>query len=121
MEANAAVAAARAGMFNAYIGIWSGRADPDGNVAVWLQSDGFLNWGKYLNPELDALLGRARAVTDIAARQPLYREVAATYTRDRPFMVMYHHNWLFAHSTKLSGFAPVPDGLIRPQGIKVAD
>ena len=121
MEGNAAVAAARAGMFNAYIGIWSGRADPDGNVAVWLQSDGFLNWGKYLNPELDALLGRARAVTDIAARQPMYREVAATYTRDRPFMVMYHHNWLFAHSTKLSGFAPVPDGLIRPQGIKVAD
>ena len=121
MEANAAVAAARAGAFNGYIGIWSGRADPDGNVAIWLQSDGFLNWGKYLNPAMDALLAQARAVTDVAVRQPLYREVAATYTRDRPFMVMYHHNWLFAHSAKLSGFIPVPDGLIRPQGIKVAE
>ena len=121
MEANAAVAAARAGEYNAYIGIWSGRADPDGNVANWLQSDGFLNWGKYLNPDFDALLARARAVTDVAARQPLYREVAATYTRDRPFMVMYHHNWLFAHGAKLSGFTPVPDGLVRPQGIRVGE
>ncbi len=121
LEANAAVAETRAGNFNAYIGIWSGRADPDGNVAVWLQSDGFLNWGKYNNPALDALLAQGRAVTDPAARQPIYREVAATYTRDRPFMVLYHHNWLFAHSAKLTGFTPVPDGLIRPQGIRIAD
>lgn len=121
LEANAAVAETRAGNFNAYIGIWSGRADPDGNVAVWLQSDGFLNWGKYNNPALDALLAQGRAVTDPAARQPIYREVAATYTRDRPFMVLYHHNWLFAHSARLTGFTPVPDGLIRPQGIRIAD
>ncbi len=121
MEANAAVAATRAGGFNAYIGIWSGRADPDGNVAVWLQSDGFLNWGKYVNPAFDGLLAQARGVTDVAQRQALYREVAVTYTRDRPFMVMYHHNWLFAHSAKLSGFTPVPDGLIRPHGIKVVE
>jgi len=121
MEANAAVAAARAGQFNAYIGIWSGRPDPDGNVAIWLQSDGFLNWGKYLNPKFDDLLARARAVTDVAQRQALYREISATYTADRPLMVMYHHNWLFAHSARVSGFTAVPDGLIRPQGIKVAD
>ena len=121
MEANAAVAATRAGGFNAYIGIWSGRADPDGNVAVWLQSDGFLNWGKYVSPALDALLAQARGVTDVAQRRALYRDVSAIYARDRPFMVMYHHNWLFAHSAKLSGFAPVPDGLIRPHGIKVGE
>ena len=121
MEANAAVASARAGEYNAYIGIWSGRADPDGNLSVWLQSDGFLNWGKYNNPALDALLARGRAVTEVAARQMVYREVVAAYTRDRPFMVMYHHNWQFVHSAKLSGFSPVPDGLIRPHGIKVTE
>jgi peptide/nickel transport system substrate-binding protein len=121
MEANAAVAATRAGNFNAYIGIWSGRADPDGNVAIWLQSDGFLNWGKYSNKELDGLLARARGVTDVAQRQALYRNISAIYTNDRPMMVLYHHNWLFAHSAKLSGFTPVPDGLIRPHGIKVVE
>ncbi len=121
MEANAGVAAARAGEFNAYIGIWSGRADPDGNVAIWLQSDGFLNWGKYINPKFDNLLAQARAVTNVAQRQALYRQISAIYTADRPLMVMYHHNWLFAHSNKVSGFTAVPDGLIRPQGIKVAE
>ena len=121
MEANAAVAATRSGAFNAYIGIWSGRADPDGNVAIWLQSDGFLNWGKYNSPTLDGLLAQARGITDPAQRRSLYHQVAATYTTDRPFMVMYHHNWLFAHTSKLSGFAPVPDGLIRPQGIKISE
>jgi hypothetical protein len=25
--------------------------------------------------------------------------------------------WLYAHSDRLKGFAPVPDGLIRPQGL----
>ncbi len=65
-EANALVAAARAGDYQATVVIWSGRADPDGNVAIWLACDGFLNWGKYCNPKFDDLLARARGVTDVA-------------------------------------------------------
>jgi peptide/nickel transport system substrate-binding protein len=119
LEANAGIAAAQRGQFNAYIGIWSGRADPDGNIAIWLASDGFLNWGKYSSKAMDDLLGRARAVTDPAARKVLYDQVSELYLTDRPLMVMYHQNWLFAHTTRLSGFSPVPDGLIRPQGIQI--
>ena len=121
MEANAAVAATQRGDFNAYIGIWSGRPDPDGNVAIWLASDGFLNWGKYSNKEFDALLAKARSITDVTERQSLYRDIAEIYLQDRPMMVLYHQNWLFAHSDKLSGFVPVPDGLIRPQGIQIKE
>jgi peptide/nickel transport system substrate-binding protein len=117
LEANASIAAAQSGQFNAYVGIWSGRADPDGNVAIWIASDGFLNWGKYKSPAMDDLLARARGVTEFAARKKLYDQVSALYLTDRPFMVLYHQNWLFAHTTALSGFTPVPDGLIRPQGI----
>ena len=121
MEANAAVAAVQRGEFNAYIGIWSGRPDPDGNVAIWLASDGFLNWGKYINKELDVLLAKARAITDVPERQALYRNIAETYLQDRPMMVLYHQTWLFAHSDKVSGFRPVPDGLVRPQGITLKE
>ena len=56
-EANALVAAARAGNYQATIVIWSGRPDPDGNVAIWLACDGFLNWGKYCNPTFDESAG----------------------------------------------------------------
>lgn len=121
MEANAAVAVVQRGEFNAYIGIWSGRPDPDGNVAIWLASDGFLNWGKYTNPLLDGLLAKARAITDVPERQALYRDIAETYLQDRPMMVLYHQTWLFAHSDKVTGFHPVPDGLIRPQGIALKE
>jgi peptide/nickel transport system substrate-binding protein len=119
-EANALVAAARAGNYQASIVIWSGRPDPDGNLAIWLACDGFLNWGKYCNPKFDDLLGRARGVTDVAQRQALYRQLVDVYTTDRPHLVLYHAKWLWAMSDKLSGFTPTPDGLIRPQGMTLA-
>jgi peptide/nickel transport system substrate-binding protein len=119
-EANALVAAGRAGNYQATIVIWSGRPDPDGNVAIWLACDGFLNWGKYCNPKFDDLLARARGVTDVAQRQALYRQVVDIYTTDRPHLVLYHAKWLWAMSDKVSGFTPTPDGLIRPQGMALA-
>ena len=114
-EANALVAAGRAGNYQATIVIWSGRPDPDGNVAIWLACDGFLNWGKYCNPKFDDLLARARGVTDVAQRQALYRQLVDIYLADRPHIILYHAKWLWALSDKVSGFTPTPDGLIRPQ------
>ena len=119
-EANAQVASARAGQYDATVVIWSGRPDPDGNVAIWLQCDGFLNWGKYCNPAFDALLAKARGVTDMAQRQAAYRQVVDLYLHDRPHIVLYHARWLWALSDKVSGFVPTPDGLIRPQGMALA-
>ena len=120
MEANAADAADQRGDYQIATGIWSGRPDPDGNLAIWLASDGFLNWGKYTNPAMDTLLAQARGTTDVAARQADYRKITDIFMRDRPFIVLYHQRWLFGLSDKVSGFAPVPDGLIRPQGISLA-
>jgi peptide/nickel transport system substrate-binding protein len=119
-EANALVAAARAGNYDATIVIWSGRPDPDGNVAIWLACDGFLNWGKYCNPKFDDLLARARGVTDVAQRQALYQQLVDIYLADRPHIILYHAKWLWAVSNKVSGFTPTPDGLIRPQGMTIA-
>ena len=119
-EANAQVASARAGQYDATVVIWSGRPDPDGNAAIWLQCDGFLNWGKYCNPAFDALLAKARGVTDMAQRQAAYRQVVDLYLHDRPHIVLYHARWLWALSDKVSGFVPTPDGLIRPQGMALA-
>lgn len=118
-EARAGVTAAKAGQFQAFGVIWSGRADPDGNSSIWLAKNGFLNWGSYQNPKYDDLLAQARAITDVGQRRALYAEADAIFQHDVPMMVLYHQTWLFAASTKLSGFTPVPDGLIRPQGIKL--
>ena len=72
------------------------------------------------NPAFDALLAKARGVTDVAQRQALYRQVVDVYLRDRPHIVLYHAKWLWALSDRVLGFVPAPDGLIRPQGMAVA-
>ncbi len=120
MEANAEVATTKSGAYQAALVLWSGRADPDGNVAIWLACNGFLNWGKYCNPKFDEVLTQARSVTDVAQRQALYRSLSDIYLADRPMIVLYHVKWLWAVSDRLAGFTPTPDGMIRPQGIRLA-
>jgi peptide/nickel transport system substrate-binding protein len=38
---------------------------------------------------------------------------------DRPLIYLRHAKYLYGMSAKLAGFTPYPDGLIRPQGIKL--
>jgi peptide/nickel transport system substrate-binding protein len=108
-----------AGDYQAALAIWSGRPDPDGNIAIWIACDGFLNWGKYCDSELDKNLAAARATTDPAERARLYANTADIYLAARPELVLYHFKWLWGVSRKVSGFVPNPDGLIRLGGMRI--
>jgi len=101
--------------------IWSGRADPDANISIWVACDGFVNYGKYCEPKLDEILGRARATTDNATRARLYAEAAAIYLPARPYLFLYHLKWFWGASAKLTGIVPHPDGIIRLQGLRFAN
>jgi peptide/nickel transport system substrate-binding protein len=101
--------------------IWSGRADPDANIAIWVACDGFVNYGKYCEPKLDDILRRARQTTDAAVRARLYAEAAAIYLPARPYLFLYHLKWFWGASAKLSGVVPHPDGIIRLQGLRLAN
>lgn len=120
MDANAEVAAGRAGNYQAALVFWSGRSDPDFNLSIWLACNGFLNWGHYCSKPFDSLLTAARSTTDIATRQALYRKVVATYLADVPHLFLYNLRWLWGATTRLSGYTPEPDGLFRPQGISLS-
>jgi peptide/nickel transport system substrate-binding protein len=39
--------------------------------------------------------------------------------KDRPLIYLYHRDWLWAYSNKLSGLREVPDGLLRVTGLKL--
>ncbi len=118
-EAGTFVAATERGDFEAAIGIWSGRADPDGNITIWIQCDGAINRGRYCNRELDGLFRDARSVNDVTARQALYRRASQIYLDERPLLGLYHYTWIWGMSEKVTGFVPHPDGLIRPQGLRI--
>ncbi len=109
------------GDFEAYMQAWSGRTDPDGNLWNFIHTGAPLNYPGYSNPEVDHWLEAARATTDVAARAALYAKVAAQNEVDLPVMYLFAPSNLVGMSTKINGFVPVPDGLIRLQGVTMAN
>jgi peptide/nickel transport system substrate-binding protein len=111
----------KSGAYEVSLLIWSGRSDPDANISIWVACDGFVNWGKYCDPKLDEILRRARSTTNEGQRAQLYADAAAIYLAARPYLFMYHLKWFWGASRKLTGFVPHPDGIVRLQGLKLAD
>jgi peptide/nickel transport system substrate-binding protein len=109
------------GDFEAFLLGWSGRTDPDGNIYnfVACKAPPALNIGHYCNSEVDRELEAARQAADPGERMPHYAKVAEHVLSDRPLIYLWHNRYLYGMSSKLSGFTPYPDGLIRPQGIRM--
>jgi peptide/nickel transport system substrate-binding protein len=110
---------AQAGNFQAFQIDWSGRIDPDGNSYVFLHSGAPQNDGGYSNPEADKLLDEARLVSDPAQRKALYEKLTKIVLNDEPIIYLFHRKVLIAHTKKLEGFRPIPDGLVRVVGLKL--
>jgi peptide/nickel transport system substrate-binding protein len=120
-EFASALQLAAKGDFEAFMLGWSGRPDPDGNIYnfVSCKAPPALNIAHYCNQDVDRELAAAREVETRAERLGHYRKVAEQILQDRPLLYLYHAKLLYAATAKLSGFTPYPDGLIRPQGLRL--
>ena len=108
------------GKFQSFLIAWSGRVDPDGNIHQ-LQTcrrgdSGSLNTTHACDERIDALLNKAREVTDLNQRRALYREAIDLFTARRNLIYIYHLNYIVAFPKNLKGLKAVPDGLIRIKG-----
>ncbi|MBK1658254.1 ABC transporter substrate-binding protein [Paracraurococcus ruber] len=120
MEFASSLQAATRGEYETYLIGWSGRVDPDGNTWTFIHTNGAQNDGKYSNPEVDRLLDQARMEQDMEKRRDLYaRAFQIAIRQDRSRIYLWHAKNIVAHTARLSGFVPVPDGLIRPQGLRL--
>ncbi|MBY0337716.1 MAG: ABC transporter substrate-binding protein [Acetobacteraceae bacterium] len=120
MEFASSLQAATRGEFETYLIAWSGRVDPDGNTYAFMHSRAGQNDGRYANPEVDRLLDEARTELDSEKRRELYRRIFEIAIRqDRSRIYLWHRKNIVAHTARLQGFVPVPDGLIRPQGLRL--
>jgi peptide/nickel transport system substrate-binding protein len=99
---------------------WSGRPDPDGNIYSFYVCGGGLNDSHYCNKDVDTMLGDARLTTDIAARKALYEKFDAIALDELPIIYLYFEKWIWGMTAKLQGFVPNPDGMIRLEGVKLA-
>ncbi len=111
--------AATRGDYQAYLVIWSGRPDPDGNTSIWMRCGAALNWTGWCSRDEDAALDRGAAAADEAGRVAAYHQAADIWMADLPYLPLYHFTWLWGLSGKVAGFIPRPDGLVRPIGLSL--
>jgi len=122
MEFASSLQAANRGDFEAYYIGWSGRTDPDGNLWTFIHSRGPQNDGKYSNAEVDRLLDAARVESDPEKRVAIYEQMyRLAVVEDRSRLYLWHRKNIVAHTTRLSGFVSIPDGLIRVQDLRLAN
>jgi peptide/nickel transport system substrate-binding protein len=117
LETNTGYAADLAGDFDAALLTWSGRADPDANLSIWMACNGPFNFGAYCNENMDDLLKEARETGDTEKRVAIYRKISDLYLSDMPQIILFNATWLWGLSERVEGFIPNRDGLIRPQGL----
>ena len=119
LETNTVNAANLAGNFDVALLTWSGRADPDANLSIWMACNGPFNFGAYCDQRMDALLKEGRETGETEKRVAIYRKVVDLYLADMPQIILYNYTWIWGLSDRLEGFVPNRDGLIRPQGLRL--
>jgi len=107
------------GEYQAYLIGWSGRTDPDGNSFIFFKTKAPQNNSGISNPEVDKALDDARLTSDPAKRKAIYEKAARIVNTEIPILYLYHRKVLVAHTTRVEGFKPVPDGLVRVVGLKI--
>jgi peptide/nickel transport system substrate-binding protein len=120
MEFASSLQAAQRGEFELYLVGWSGRTDPDGNIYSFTHSTGGQNDGRYANPEVDALLDQSRAENDPARRLALLTRInEISLQQDRHRIYVWHRKNIMIHATRLTGYRPIADGMIRLQDMRL--
>ncbi|MBN8873245.1 MAG: ABC transporter substrate-binding protein [Rhodospirillales bacterium] len=121
MEAGSALDAMIAGNFEAGFLYWSGRPDPDGNLYSFLHTGGPFNEGHYSSPVVDSLLDAGRGTAGVEARRAIYEKMWAQETQDLAVTYLWSWRNIVGMSARVRGFVPIPDGLIRLQGVSLAE
>jgi peptide/nickel transport system substrate-binding protein len=107
------------GTYEAFLIGWSGRSDPDANIHQFQTCKGSLNVTLACTPEIDALLNKAREVSDVRERQALYREAIVKFNARRNIIYLNHLTYIVAFKKGISGYVATPDGLIRMKNVRM--
>lgn len=92
---------------------WSQRPDPDGLFSYLYHSKSGHNSSKYISPELDSLLDRARALEDRNARRDLYVQAQKLMVRDLPYIYIFHSIEFAAMREEVRNYVWIPDEIPR--------
>jgi peptide/nickel transport system substrate-binding protein len=120
MESAASLQAEARGDYQAFLIMWSGRPDPDGNLYSFLHMGAGQNTGHYSSKVVDDALDGARLVTDVGERQKIYARMVDQTRKDMPIVYLYNPVNIVGMKKQITGFRAVPDGMIRLQGLALS-
>jgi len=102
------------GNFQTYTLSWVGVMDPDALRYIYHSSSQpprGANRGRYINPQVDALLDAARAEMDLNKRKELYAQVQKIIAEDCVVVPLWWADDIVVTQKRLEGFDLVPGGL----------
>lgn len=121
MPAPALISRSSQGDFDGVILTWSGRVDPDGNTSTFVATGGGQNFGKVSDSELDSMLSKAAATSDVDQRKDLYTQ-AWKLVMDQTYLIpLANPNILTAHHNDVQDLHVFSDGLIRMKNVTVGN
>ncbi|MFI9511055.1 ABC transporter substrate-binding protein [Nocardia sp. NPDC052566] len=112
-EYSAMLDAQKKGTYEALLLGWSGRLDPDANIARFLVTGSNGNYSGYNSPALDEVLGWAAHSNSAAQRGALYEQAVRFISRENPYIYTYRLRNLTVHSTWVAGIEVYADGAVR--------
>ena len=87
----------------------SAQGDVDCNVPYY----GTDNYGDASDPDIDAMLDKQRAETNLEARKKLIAEIIEKIRARRTSLYLYHQNLFAAYSARVVGLEMYADGMPR--------
>ncbi|MFJ4654724.1 ABC transporter substrate-binding protein [Nocardia sp. NPDC088792] len=112
-EYSALLAAQKSGNYEALLLGWSGRLDPDGNIARFLSTGSTGNYSGFSDPAMDEVLAWAAHTTSPARRGALYEQAVRLIGRENPYIYTYRLRNLTVHSNRVTGIEVYADGAVR--------
>lgn len=102
-----------AGHYDAFTSGWSGRLDPDGNIASFLQTRGAMNAYGLSDPDIDRLIARGRSEADPAQRNKIYDELTSRAAGLHALVYLYRQKNYVVAGKGIAGIRVYGDGLVR--------
>jgi peptide/nickel transport system substrate-binding protein len=89
--------------------------DPDVNYQWW-QDGSILNFGKFVDPQMQTLLDQGRSETDPKKRTKIYEQVNQQFATNLYNVWAYYAQWVVAAQKNVQGLMgpPLPDGGGKP-------
>lgn len=101
------------GHYTAFNSGWSGRLDPDGNIASFLRTRGAMNAYGLSDPKIDALVERGRTEADPAERARIYAELTRRVNDAHALIYLYRQKNYVVAGKDVAGVRVYGDGLVR--------